>query len=983
MASSRPSLPRKPSDSNRRDHENPSNLNGSGGFCHSQSPPQDAFYNPNPQSPAYTSADSYRYGSNSQTTSSSQSSSPHWSSPQPEASIPRPRMQSNHSFDHTSSPNHTSNYNDSVSSYIVLEGQQMRGLLVRRTLVLRLVGRTAYHPLPHFSFPTLKLSPNLRSEQQRPVSLGGIISMYANSDDIYEPGSDSNPTNESNNYYSSSSNSYHNPAAFPQPQISHNSQNRSPHISPPSNIYSNQHSGSTASHRLSRPLPPPPTAPQATSSSPPPSSSYYQSPYQFASDQIQASSSNTSNLSSNSASTTTFANDSGRDHFRTPESSTFSNSNGAGGASQLNGSGIRNGYESGHKPQQSSVGSFGLPGTPSQGAGTSSSGRANAPAWSPALSSASLPGGAHSSSKTQASPSAFRLANDLTEAPERTGNWNENQSEVLGDSPARPVYGRTTSSSSFNKRRPEGSAHLNEQSASASPNSHSNRPPIPVIIPPQSSRPQAGPLSPRAQQFGANQSGDDGYNYSTPPSSRAEWNRDPSPRPQDPPSGSLSRQSSRGGADGVERDQHGYPIDRKTPRYVDVHARTDSTGNQSGGLLSPTMSPVTRTFSGNSNQNFNPISRIPPAPSRNQQHRQSNGNPVEYVDFSLLSNLAVLLRDAVPRGEQIKGSIAYPGAFTGRDVVSTLQGLIPKELAADSMGIGNDLRNGNFKNWEDGIGSEQNNRSRRVALLVAKTLKKQLFFHEVDWGEGELNDGVEDVYMFLGDTLGEGDEISNRRNQNSFNSFEPSTSSSNSQRKSLKQTSDPFSDDWTSPLEASGPLDLGLLLPSHSNNQNSASDLDELPTGIFTPLTSCYSPLCGKPNSPLGTECYSSSCPRSKSSPLKRHISSASTSAASPFDTNSLSASNSFNSSMGASGSGFGTAPTTPNGNSENRVNARAWVETVPKELLNSLSQKEIDRQNAIHETIQKEEEFLADVELLEELFIKGLERPNEQGDPP
>lgn len=40
-----------------------------------------------------------------------------------------------------------------------------------------------------------------------------------------------------------------------------------------------------------------------------------------------------------------------------------------------------------------------------------------------------------------------------------------------------------------------------------------------------------------------------------------------------------------------------------------------------------------------------------------------------FVNFSLLSNIAVWLRDQVPRGTHVKGSIPYPRAFTGRDIV--------------------------------------------------------------------------------------------------------------------------------------------------------------------------------------------------------------------------------------------------------------------------------------------------------------------------
>jgi hypothetical protein len=43
-----------------------------------------------------------------------------------------------------------------------------------------------------------------------------------------------------------------------------------------------------------------------------------------------------------------------------------------------------------------------------------------------------------------------------------------------------------------------------------------------------------------------------------------------------------------------------------------------------------------------------------------------------FVNFSLLSHIAVRLRDKVPRGTHVKGSIPYPRAFTGKDIVVRL-----------------------------------------------------------------------------------------------------------------------------------------------------------------------------------------------------------------------------------------------------------------------------------------------------------------------
>jgi RHO1 GDP-GTP exchange protein 1/2 len=89
---------------------------------------------------------------------------------------------------------------------------------------------------------------------------------------------------------------------------------------------------------------------------------------------------------------------------------------------------------------------------------------------------------------------------------------------------------------------------------------------------------------------------------------------------------------------------------------------------------------------------------------------------------------------------------------------------------------------------------------RRAALQVARSLQSQLFFYEVEWGGRVLQDGVEDVYMFLDDQEGGHDAHPER---------------------------------------------------------------EELPTGVITMLTKCYSPSCGE-----GAPCYSYSCPRAVSGPI-------------------------------------------------------------------------------------------------------------------
>ncbi len=124
------------------------------------------------------------------------------------------------------------------------------------------------------------------------------------------------------------------------------------------------------------------------------------------------------------------------------------------------------------------------------------------------------------------------------------------------------------------------------------------------------------------------------------------------------------------------------------------------------------------------------------------------------------------------------------------------------------------------------------------------------------------------------------------------------------------------------------------------------SDVDEIPTGVVTGLTSCYSPLCAQEGVNAASRCYSPQCPRA--SALQ-------------------------------SGRDGGAVVLDIDGSSR----TEAWAETIPPSVLASLSKKEIARQNEIHEAIQKESEFLADLLLLETFFLPGLQLPSAAGDPP
>lgn len=215
-----------------------------------------------------------------------------------------------------------------------------------------------------------------------------------------------------------------------------------------------------------------------------------------------------------------------------------------------------------------------------------------------------------------------------------------------------------------------------------------------------------------------------------------------------------------------------------------------------------------------------------------------------FVNFALLSHMAVQLRDKVPRDNHVKGGIPYERAFTGKDIVSTIQSQIQRELA---------------------INHNLSTSDRRAALQVARSLQSQLFFYEVEWGNRLLQDGVEDVYNFMDDREGGSDAITER---------------------------------------------------------------EELPTGVVTMLTRCYSPSCGDHGDP----CYAYSCPR-KGQPM------------------------------------LGPPPVPVEAPTE----VMDWEAMVGKAVVDSLPKSEVTRQNIIHKIISREEQYIQDLDIVESDFIKPL----------
>ncbi|BEJ01662.1 hypothetical protein CcaverHIS631_0603440 [Cutaneotrichosporon cavernicola] len=110
-------------------------------------------------------------------------------------------------------------------------------------------------------------------------------------------------------------------------------------------------------------------------------------------------------------------------------------------------------------------------------------------------------------------------------------------------------------------------------------------------------------------------------------------------------------------------------------------------------------------------------------------------NGLRFFNPAYLSETAVQVRDRVIRGTHIKGGTTYVGSFTGTDLVyaiGTLQPPFTRDGPAD----------------------------RRFALQTAKSLQSQLWVVEADWVPRPIRDSPDDVFKFMSDLDGMGEDVS-------------------------------------------------------------------------------------------------------------------------------------------------------------------------------------------------------------------------------
>ncbi|KAK4055074.1 Rho guanine nucleotide exchange factor [Microbotryomycetes sp. JL201] len=276
----------------------------------------------------------------------------------------------------------------------------------------------------------------------------------------------------------------------------------------------------------------------------------------------------------------------------------------------------------------------------------------------------------------------------------------------------------------------------------------------------------------------------------------------------------------------------------RNPSFGNARSGDSPAQDTVGSATPPSWSP---------NHSFSAVQRVDSALSTTSSRNDAARGNLDSREGAFLSALALHLRDNVPRSRQTKGFTEHPNAFTGRDVVSTLMSALA------------------------GVSAD-----RHQALTIARSLHQALWFHEIDWSDSLLRDGLGQAFIFFED------------------------------------------EGITSSLE---------------------QDVD-VPQGVLTAFTDCYSPSCSKSDSgSLAAGCYAYSCPRRRTNRLQRHGSSVSSLTPTDFQTEE----------------------------------AEAWETSVPSSVVDSLSKKQVKVQNLIFELIQGEIKYLQDLELVESGFVEPL----------
>jgi hypothetical protein len=308
-------------------------------------------------------------------------------------------------------------------------------------------------------------------------------------------------------------------------------------------------------------------------------------------------------------------------------------------------------------------------------------------------------------------------------------------------------------------------------------------------------------------------------------------------------------------------------------------------------------------------------SRLRPGAPQSQGNGQVSSNPYPHrtpiVYPALLSRVAEALRARVVLADIVKDGLTYKNAFDGRQAVDKIAYIIKTT-------------------------------DRNLALLLGRALDAQKYFHAVTY-DHRLRDSASDVYQFrtrVGTPFHSG-ELS----QQTVTS--PSSHGTSTPIPDARPETSMTSDGGSTLVDASADSDPGKHWDTSTIHGDPSIDAAEdilLPTGVFTLLTDCYSPTCSRDRL-----CYSITCPRR----LEQH---------SRLNMKPL------------PGLGIKRQLSRESlGDLDNVEPGLLWIHTVSKEIVDSVSDQEKRRQEAINEVIYTERDFVRDMEYLRDVCSPSM----------
>ncbi|GAA5827121.1 hypothetical protein JCM11251_001126 [Rhodosporidiobolus azoricus] len=308
-------------------------------------------------------------------------------------------------------------------------------------------------------------------------------------------------------------------------------------------------------------------------------------------------------------------------------------------------------------------------------------------------------------------------------------------------------------------------------------------------------------------------------------------------------------------------------------------------------------------------------------------------SPVVYP--ALLSRVASAFRDRVLLAERIKDGLVYQDAFDGRDAVDKIAYIIKTS-------------------------------DRNLALLLGRALDAQKFFHDVTY-DHRLRDSPNEVYQFR-ERISTASlpflqdaspplvpPVDQQGHATAVSPHAPGSAAARAQTAGQQQSQQRDSRRASVPSSAAAGVD---IVPT--------AEEDELPSGVFTLLTDCYSPTCTRDRL-----CYSIACPRRLEQQARLNL-----------KREGLNSGLEKVGVRGVGGEGEGGEGGLRRRDSVESVGdlrepGSLWIHSVPQEVIDSTSDSEKKRQEALNEVFYTERDFVRDMEYLRDFWIKPLRSSN------